>query len=119
VKDKKNFNNTNRGKGKRKNKLTTCGYFLKRMRDSGFIANRIFADYGPGDPRKWTVMINPGHESLFITCFENKDFLGQKMFEISDGGVRIPKNLGLNTDSIEVLLNYLNEFNVLIPNADS
>ena len=101
-----------------KNKITTCGYFIKRMRDNGFIVNRIFAKYALNDPRKWTVMVNPGHESLFITCYENKEFFGQKMFEISDGGVRIPKNLGLNTDSIEVLLNYLHEFNVLMRDAD-
>ena len=103
---------------KGKNKITTCGYFVKRMRDNGFIVNRIFSNYNNNDPRIWTVMVNPGNESLYITCFQNKDFYGQRMFEISDGGVRIPKNLGLNTDSIEVLMNYLNEFNVLIPDAN-
>ena len=36
-----------------KNKVTTCGYFIKRLRDNGYTVNRIFADYLSEDPRRW------------------------------------------------------------------
>ncbi len=42
------------------NKLTTLGYTLKRFRDSGYMANKLFAEYHEGDPRAWTIMIDPG-----------------------------------------------------------
>ena len=29
-----------------KNKVTTCGYFLKRLRDNGFYSFRLFNNYG-------------------------------------------------------------------------
>lgn len=92
---------------RRKNKVTTQGYFVKRLRDNGFIVNKIFSKYKTGDPRIWTVLVNPGYESVFITCFINKDFHGDSMFEIHDGGQLLPKNIGLKTDSIEVLITYL------------
>ena len=28
-----------------KNKVTTCGYFIKRLRDNGYTVNRIFNEY--------------------------------------------------------------------------
>ena len=28
-----------------KNKVTTCGYFVKRLRDNGYTVNRIFNEY--------------------------------------------------------------------------
>ena len=101
----------------KKNKITTPGYFIKRLRDNGFIVNRIFDKYGEHDPRRWTVMVNPSNESLWITCYTNKEWFGQVMFEMSDGGCNIPKNLHLNTDSIEVVINYLHEFNINAPVA--
>ena len=35
-----------------KNKLKTAGYFIKRLRDSGFETVRIFNGYGDADSRK-------------------------------------------------------------------
>ena len=96
---------------KRKNKITTSGYFIKRLRDSGFYVNRIFDNYKPKDPRKWTILVNPGRESVFITCYNNDVFKDQ-VFEITDGGVNFPKNFNLQTESIEVVVRYLIENNV-------
>lgn len=91
----------------KKNKITTPGYFLKRLRDNGFIVLKIFNGYGQHDPRRWTVLVDPGGASVFITCFHNKDFLNEIMFELNDGGIRFNKNYCIKTDSIEVIINYL------------
>ena len=92
-----------------KNKVTTCGYFLKRLRDNGYFSYRLFNDYGQTDPRRWTIIVNPGKESVFITCFFNKDFFNDLMFEFNDGGNLLPKNFQLKTDSMEVVITHLIE----------
>jgi len=62
------------------------------------------------DPRKWTVMINPSIESVFITCIVNREQLGDiPEFEVNDGGLRFQKNLTLKTNSMEVLINLLSK----------
>ena len=66
-----------------KNKIRTPSYFMKRLRDNGFIVWRIFNSYGKHDPRRWTVLVDPGCSSVFITCFTNKEFLDEIMFELS------------------------------------
>lgn len=93
----------------RKNKLSTPGYFIKRLKDSGFVVLRVFQKFSKADPRRWMIMVNPGEASLLITCFENKEFQGDLMFEINDGGVRFPKNFSIKTDSIEVIVQQLIE----------
>lgn len=87
-----------------KNKITTGGYFLSRLRDSGFIAIRVFTKYALADPRKWTVMVDPGGYSLLITCYTNKEFAGEVVFEFNDGGNRFPKNYNLKTNSMEIVM---------------
>ena len=94
-----------------KNKITTPGYFIKRLRDNGFYVNRIFDNYSAKDPRRWTVLINPGRESVYITCHDDEKFKDQ-LFELSDGGVNFPKNINLKTESIEIVVRYLIENNV-------
>lgn len=90
-----------------RNKLKTPSYFIKRLRDNGFIAIKLFSVYSKSDPRRWTVMVNPTECSVIITCYNNKDGFGDVMFELSDGGVSMPKNLLINTNSIEVIIDYL------------
>tara|TARA_R110002012_G_scaffold128844_1_gene281203 strand:+ start:147 stop:449 length:303 start_codon:yes stop_codon:yes gene_type:complete len=94
-----------------KNKVTTCGYFIKRLRDNGYTVNRIFNEYSREDCRKWTVMINPRVSSLYITCYVNKDWHGDLMFELNDGNKF--KNLQLKTDSMEVILTKLIDKNII------
>ena len=89
------------------NKLKTPGYFIKRLRDNGFVVIRLFSVYAKHDPRRWTVMVNPSERSVMITCYYNKTDLGEILFEISDGGAEIPKNYSIKTDSIEVIIDYL------------
>lgn len=90
-----------------KNKLKTAGYFIKRLRDNGFVVLKMFAFYAQADPRRWTILINPGGQSVFITCYVTSDGTGEYLFEISDGGQRIPKNYHLKTDSIQVVIGFL------------
>lgn len=89
------------------NKLTTLGYTLKRFRDSGYTAIKLFTDYGEGDPRSWTILIDPGGTSVFCTCFINDPYLGDTFFEIHDGNQYIPGKLNLKTSSFEVLIEHL------------
>lgn len=96
----------------RKNKVTTCGYFIKRLRDSGYNVNRIFTDYGQGDHRRWTIVVNPGVQTLFITCTFNKTFKDEVVFEFDDGGNNFQRNFSLKTESMEVVVTYLYEQNV-------
>jgi len=95
-----------------KNKVTTLSYFLKRLRDNGYIANKIFADYSDVDPRKWTILVNPTVNALFITCYENKTEFNQVSFEFNDGGQWFPRHLQLDTDSMEVVLRYLLKYGI-------
>ncbi len=94
---------------RRKNKIHTAGYFIKRLKDSGYVVLRIFEKFSFSDPRRWTIIVDPGNASIFITCYENKDFRGEIMFEINDGGRRFPKNYSIKTDSIEIIVSALVE----------
>lgn len=97
---------------KLKNKIRTCGYFIKRLKDNGFVVWRVCSIYPETDPRLWTVLVNPGKESIYITCYTNRHFLNEIMFELHDGGNLFPKNYSIKTSSMEVIVNSLLERNV-------
>ena len=96
-----------------KNKITTQGYFVKRLRDAGYYVVRLYSRYSKDDPRKWTVILNPKRESLLITCYDGSDFEGIALYEFNDGGVNLPRNFNISTDSIEVVLGHLKQFGVI------
>jgi hypothetical protein len=89
------------------NKLTTLGYTLKRLRDSGYYANKLFTEYSDADPRAWTIMIDPGATSVFCTCYINDPYIGDSFFELYDGNQYIPGRLNLKTSSFEILVEHL------------
>tara|TARA_R100000995_G_C3362854_1_gene68207 strand:- start:33 stop:371 length:339 start_codon:yes stop_codon:yes gene_type:complete len=91
----------------KKNKLKTPGYFIKRLKDNDFVTLRIFDKYNTADPRKWTVLVDPGGASVFITCFENTPFKGEYLFSFNDGNQTFNNNFSLKTDSIEVVVQKL------------
>lgn len=93
--------------GRSRNKIRTPGYFVKRLRDSGFIVLKIFREYAKNDSRAWTVLVNPGGSSVFITCYFNREQDKDAEFELNDGGVNIPRNFFIKTESIEVIIEYL------------
>lgn len=104
---------------KTKNSITTNGYFLNRLRDSGFIAIRLFKEYADHDPRKWTIMVDPGGHSLIITCYVNKEYPGDVVFEFNDGGNRFIKNYSIKTQSMEIIITNLIEKGVPQKTDDS
>ena len=91
----------------KKNKLKTAGYFIKRLKDNDFVTLRIFDKYSEADPRKWTVLVDPGGASVFVTCFENTPFNGEYLFSLYDGNQSFNSNFSLKTDSIEVVVSKL------------
>jgi len=101
---------------RQQNKIKTPGYFIKRMRDSGYCVLRVFQQFSVYDPRKWVVLIDPGGASVFLTCYHNKDFNNQVMFEFNDGGNFFPKNFSVSTESIEVIVQILVEKNIPVIN---
>lgn len=95
------------------NKLTTLGYFKKRLRDCGYIVDDVYRGYSKTDPRIWTVIIDPGCASVLCTCYQNSPELGDSFFEIYDGGQFItPGRVQIKTNSIEVFISYLVRFNI-------
>ncbi|MEY5134394.1 MAG: hypothetical protein RL709_83 [Pseudomonadota bacterium] len=95
------------------NKLTTMGYIIKRLRDSGYVAFKLFSDYGIGDPRAWTVMIAPGVASVFCTCYINDPYIGETFFEIYDGNQFIPGRLKIQTSSFEIIVEHLVKYGII------
>jgi hypothetical protein len=95
-----------------KNKLTTVGYFIKRLRDCGYITDKVFTEYAESDSRSWTVVVDPKNTSVFITCYNNSNYLGEEFFEIHDGGQYIPDRFKLKTSSIETVIEYLVKYGI-------
>tara|TARA_R110000787_G_scaffold162718_1_gene276103 strand:+ start:847 stop:1185 length:339 start_codon:yes stop_codon:yes gene_type:complete len=91
----------------KKNKLKTAGYFIKRLKDNDFVTLRIFDKYSESDPRRWTVLVDPGGASVYITCFENTPFRDEYLFNFNDGNQNFNNNFSLKTDSIEVVVSKL------------
>jgi hypothetical protein len=95
-----------------KNKITTISYFIKRLRDSGYVADKLFAEYSQADPRSWTVIVDPGVASVLVTCYNNHRELNEEYFEIYDGGQYVPERFKIKTSSIEVIIEYLVKFGI-------
>lgn len=87
-----------------KNKISTLGYFKKRLKDNGFIVLDLFKNFSEKDDRKWVVMINPGDESLILTCKIEEDF-DSPVFEFTDSNLKMP--LKIATSSMEVIIEKL------------
>lgn len=94
------------------NKLTTLGYFRKRLKDCGYNSIEVFRNFCETDPRAWTLVIEPGKASIFCTCYVNFPELGDSFFELYDGGQYIPGKFKIQTISFEVLVEYLNKLNI-------
>lgn len=90
------------------NKLSTQGYFIKRLKDNGYVVWRIFDKYGLGDSRKWTILVNPGFHSTYITCHVNLEMINDTpAFSFEDGGVYIRSDLKIQTNSFETIMNHM------------
>ena len=94
------------------NKITTQSYFIKRLKDSGYVVYKLFDEYSEADPRNWTVMIDPGGASIICTYYSNYGVFGDAFFEFYDGGQFFPEKFKLKTDSIEVVITYLVKYGI-------
>ena len=96
------------------NKLTTLGYFLKRLRDSGYYAYKLYDDYSNSDSRLWTIVIDPKVSSIFCTCFSCDANFGDDdpYLELSDGGQYLPIRLKIKTMSFEILIENLVKYGI-------
>lgn len=95
-----------------KNKITTQGYFLKRLKDAGYYVIRLFDRYSKDDKRKWTIVINPSTDSILLTCIDNGDWPHRGMYKLDDENNIFPHNFYINTESIDVVLKHLKRFKV-------
>jgi hypothetical protein len=95
-----------------KNKVTTCSYFIKRLRDCGYVVDKIFDNYSKIDPRTWTAVIDPQVSSVMVTCYNNHNDMGEEYFEIYDGGQYVPDRFKIKTSSVEVIVEYLVKFGI-------
>jgi hypothetical protein len=93
-------------------KLTTMSYFMKRLRDNGYIVDRLFTGYSVVDSRAWSIIVDPGCASLIITCYQNDPELDRSYFELYDGGKFVPGRLKIETSSIETIIGYLVKFGI-------
>jgi hypothetical protein len=85
-------------------RITTLSYMVKRLKDSGYNVSRCDAlNYTENDKRKWTIVVDNGVGSVIITCMKTGSF------HFYDGLRFFNSNLKLNTESIEVIIQYLNE----------
>jgi hypothetical protein len=90
-----------------KNKLYTRGYFIKRMKDARIYVVPLVeynsSKFYPDDIRKWTVLIDPGHSDIILTCHKisSNDFWFKL---ITPGG-----EMKIKTMSADVVANQLLE----------
>lgn len=100
------------------NKIDTPGYFIKRLRDLGYIVMRIFDKYALEDSRKWTICVSPGRESVFITCYKYiEDY--KIIFELNDGGNKWPRNYYIKTSSMNIIIQELIEKEITVNDTKS
>lgn len=90
------------------NQLSTAGYMVHRLRGAGFVVWKIFNSYSEGDARKWTILVDPGHASVYITCYYNADMIDGYSFRLDDDGSSF-NNVFVQTDSTEVIIKTLTD----------
>lgn len=89
------------------NKIKTRSYFIKRLRDCGYTVDKVDIEYEKEDPRKWSIIIDNAVSSVMVTC--NSD----STFQFYDGERYFPTNIRLSTDSIEIIVGYLNSRGII------
>tara|TARA_Y100000310_G_scaffold316213_1_gene367675 strand:- start:468 stop:830 length:363 start_codon:yes stop_codon:yes gene_type:complete len=95
-----------------KNNVATQGYFVRRLRKYGYEISRVYDRYSKDDKRKWTVVVNPGLDSIFITCIDKGEWPYRGMYLFDDNGTIFPSSFYINTDSMEVILKYLDHYKI-------
>ena len=90
------------------NKISTQSYCVKRLKDSGYNIDKLDSiEYPETDTRKWSIIIDSGVSAVILTLLKNGNL------HFYDGGRFLNSRLTLNTDSIEVLISFLNEKGII------
>lgn len=90
------------------NKISTKSYCVKRLKDSGFNVDKLDdLTFSETDNRKWVIIIDNGVGSVLLTCHKNGNV------HLYDGDRFLNSRLLLDTDSIEVLVEYLNKKGII------
>lgn len=90
------------------NKISTKSYCVKRLKDSGFAIDKLDSViYTETDKRKWSLLIDSGHCSIILTCYKDGKV------HLYDGDRFLNSRLLLDTDSVEVIIEYLNEKGII------
>lgn len=84
------------------NKPTTKSIFIKRMKDSGYLVDHLI-EFSESDLRKWQILLDKGNSNLFITCYKNN------LIEFYDGEQFYESKFLLDTSSVDVIFQYLND----------
>lgn len=92
-------------------KIQTKSYFIKRLRDSGYLVDRAAWEYSENDNRKWSVVIDNGGSTVIVTCYKDN------CFHFYDGLAFANNYIKIDTDSIEVLVSKLNEWGLIDKHA--
>ena len=85
---------------------TPAGVFqaLKEHRPQFSRALSRVPEYGLSDSRSWTILIDGGGASVFLTLYRNLDDKGSDYFELYDGNQHVrPFRVKVSTESFEVL----------------
>jgi len=92
-----------------KNKLSTLGYFRKRLRDAGIESKVLIKDYIESDKRKWTISIYKDL-SIICTCSKTNSANDHNFFNFNDFGQYVnPINTVFSTDSFNVIEKFLKD----------
>ena len=65
------------------------------------------------DPRSRKVVIDQGNASILATCYRNLDGSDSNYIEFYDGDQYIPKRFRLTTNSMETIIEWLNNFGIV------
>lgn len=88
-----------------RNRIEDRGYFVMRLRNSGYPCDDMVTAFPEKDRRKWMVVVGRGHNNLIITCYKNGTL------DFYDGYQFFNEKLKykLQTDSMEVIVEMLND----------
>lgn len=89
-------------------KLTTKSYCVNRLRNSGYnVAKLDDVVYTEEDNRKWSIIIDNGVSSILFTCMKDTTI------HLYDGDRFLNPFLRIDTDSMDVLIEYLNGMGIV------
>lgn len=101
------------------NPLNNLSYFVGRLRDCGYVVNKLEIRYSEADPRCWTIVIDPYCANILCTCFRNANSeslkgseIGDDYFEFHDGGQFLRQLFKIKTNSMEVIISFLNKYGI-------